>query len=70
MMVPWLHTPYLDIRHVSKILYGSSSRLYVYRLRQKMNGIIPFESWELDQLETIKVELLQHIHEGSPSSVI
>ena len=66
MIVPWLHTPYLDIKHVSKTLYGSSSRLHTYRLRQKMNGILPFDSWELQQLEQIKSELLTHIYEGSP----
>ncbi len=70
MRVPWLHTPYLDIRHVSKMLYGSSSRLYMYRLRQKMNGILPFEAWELEQLEQIKSELLTHIHEGSPLQTV
>jgi hypothetical protein len=31
-----------------------------------MNGILPFDSWELQQLEQIKSELLTHIYEGSP----
>lgn len=68
MIIPWLHTPYLDIRYVSKALYGSSSRLYTYRLKQKMSGVLPFDMWELQQLESIKSELLQHISEGSPVS--
>lgn len=65
-MIPhWLHTPYLNLTHVAHKLYGSNSRLHTQRLRKKMTSIVPFEPWEIQQLEQIKQELLGQLQQGS-----
>lgn len=66
MILPWLHTSYLNLVHVAAKLYGSNSRLHTQRLKKKMTGLIPFERWEMERLEQIKQELYNELEEGSP----
>jgi hypothetical protein len=66
MILPWLHTSYLNLAHVASKLYGSNSRLHTHRLKKKMTGLIPFEQWEMERLEQIKQELYYELEEGSP----
>ncbi|QHT66672.1 hypothetical protein GXP67_08375 [Rhodocytophaga rosea] len=70
MIIPWLHTPYLNLTHVASKLYGSKSRLHTHRLQKKMNSILPFEQWELQQLEKIKHDLFYHLEQGTPTESV
>ncbi len=63
----WLYNPYLNLSHVATQLYGSHSRMYTQRLRKKMASALPFEPWEIQQLETIKKDILHQIQYGIPS---
>lgn len=62
----WLHNPYLNLSEVATRLYGSNSRMYTQRLRKKMAKALPFETWEIDELERIKMDVLSHIQYGHP----
>jgi hypothetical protein len=66
MIIPWLHTPYLNLAHVASKLYGSKSRLHTLRLQKKMTSRLPFEQWELQQLERIKRDLFYQLEQGTP----
>jgi hypothetical protein len=57
MTMLWLQSPYLDLDYVATKLYGSKSRLHTQRLKRKMRGGLPFESWEIEKLEQMKGEL-------------
>jgi hypothetical protein len=66
MTVPWLHIPFVNVKYVASRLYGSSSRLHTYRLQKKMGNILPFEPWEIQQLNLIKQELRFQLDQGGP----
>jgi hypothetical protein len=42
-------------------LYGYRSRLHTRRLQDRLRGTVPFQSWELEQLEIIHRQVLQEI---------
>ena len=67
MITTWLHNPYLNLAHVATKLYGSHSRMYTQRLRKKMTSALPFEPWEIQQLEKIKQDILHQIQHGIPT---
>jgi hypothetical protein len=66
MTVPWLHITYVNVKYIASKLYGSSSRLHTYRLQKKMDSILPFEPWEIQQLNQIKQELYYQLDQGNP----
>jgi hypothetical protein len=66
MTPAWLHNPYLNLSEVATRLYGSHSRMYTQRLRKKMAKALPFEEWEIYELEKIKQDIICHIQHGHP----
>ncbi len=60
----WLMSPYVNQNAVAGQLYGSRSRLHTRRLQDRLRGKVPFQPWELEQLEIIKRQVLQHICEN------
>jgi type I site-specific restriction endonuclease len=61
----WLKNPYVNLTHVASRLYGSHSRLHTHRLIKKITSILPFEPWELQELEQIKQDLLIQLGHGN-----
>jgi hypothetical protein len=57
----WLMSPYVNQAAVAGQLYGYSSRLHTRRLQDRLRGTVPFQSWELEQLEIIHRQVLQEI---------
>jgi hypothetical protein len=66
MLTTWLHNPYLNLEEVATKLYGSHSRMYTQRLRKKITKAIPFEDWEIHELEKIKQDIIHRIQHGNP----
>jgi hypothetical protein len=58
----WINSPYLDINYLAGQLYGNKSRFYAVRLRKKIQGEAPFESWEIEKLSHIKQELISNLN--------
>ena len=69
MILPWLHTPYINLSHVAARLYGTNSRLHTYKLQKKLNGAMPLEGWELEKLAQIKQEMFRELKEGPQPSL-
>jgi hypothetical protein len=67
MITKWLYNPYLNLAEVATKLYGSNSRMYTGRLRKKMTSEMPFEPWEIQQLEKIKQDILHQLQHGQPA---
>ncbi|QHT68287.1 hypothetical protein GXP67_17400 [Rhodocytophaga rosea] len=67
MSLPWIHSPYLDIDSIASRIYGTTSKWHTYRLRQKIQGSLPFESWEIELLNEVKEELLSYVAPSSTS---
>jgi hypothetical protein len=61
MALHWMNSPYIDIDSIAGRIYGTTSKWYAYRLRQKIQGSLPFESWEIELLNEIKEELLSYV---------
>ena len=57
----WLMSPYVDLNTIAGQLYGGGSRLHTRRLKDRLRGTVPFQPWELEQLEIIHRRLLQEI---------
>jgi hypothetical protein len=55
----WLTNQYLDLNAVAGQLYGSRSRLHTRRLHDRLRGRVPFQHWELTQLEAIRNEVVK-----------
>jgi hypothetical protein len=70
MALPWIHSPYLDIDYIASKLYGATSRWHSHQLRKKIKGTAPFESWEIEQLNEIKEELLSYLTPGTTSYML
>jgi hypothetical protein len=69
MILPWLHTPYINLSHVAARLYGAQSRLHTYKLQKKLSGVMPLEGWELEKLAQIKQEVFRELHGGPHASL-
>jgi hypothetical protein len=41
--------------------------MYTQRLRKKMTKALPFEDWEINELEKIKQDILCQIQHGHPA---
>lgn len=70
MDLPWINSPYLDIDSIASRIYGTTSKWHSYRLRQKIQGTAPFESWEIELLNEIREELLSCLAPHSTSMVL
>ena len=57
----WLKSPYVNLNAVAGQLYGKGSRLHTRRLQDRLRGTVPFQPWELAQLEIIHRQVLQEI---------
>ena len=57
----WLMSPYVNLNTIAGQLYGGGSRLHTRRLQDRLRGTVPFQPWELEQLEIIKRQVLQEI---------
>ncbi len=68
MILPWLHTPYINLSHVAARLYGAPSRLHTYKLQKKLTGVIPLEGWELEKLAQIQQEVFRELRGGPQAS--
>ncbi len=60
----WLMSPYVNLNTVAGQLYGGGSRLHTRRLQDRLRGAVPFQEWELERLELIKRQVLQHLGES------
>ncbi len=57
----WLMSPALHLHSVSARLYGNQSKRNRTRLVGKLNRQLPFEEWELKELEAIRQHLLNSL---------
>jgi hypothetical protein len=55
----WLKQPHLDLNIIAATVYGSRSRLHTRKLQDRLAGRIAFQKWEVEQLEKVRVQLLQ-----------
>ncbi len=58
----WLNNPYIDLTHIADKLYGGRSRLHTRKLRDRVNGRFAFQPWELDRLNELKEQIIQHLN--------
>ena len=57
----WLNNPYIDLTQIADKLYGGRSRLHTRKLQDRVKGRFAFQSWEVDRLNELKEQIIQHL---------